>query len=245
MKTFVCLNWPHLARTSTFLCVGVTPPAAAHRMDWTHVAPRGVAVKEVAGGLGLVALRDISEGELFFREAPFAVLRAASLQEACTTDPEMMELIAQVRVARAGVRGGVDPSARVIDRHAELEIAKLPERERLLWMSLADAFSEPPAKSAGNIYRTNAFTNSETMNSGLFEVLCRANHSCAPNTAREYDGDTAVLYALKDTKMGDELCISYLSEESMDKGDDARKEELRVKYNFSCTCERCAGGVLL
>ena len=75
-------------------------------MDWTHVAPRGVAVKEVAGGLGLVALRDISEGELFFREAPFAVLRAASLQEACTTDPEMMELIAQVRVARAGVRGG-------------------------------------------------------------------------------------------------------------------------------------------
>ena len=52
-----------------------------------------VHVVQVPGcGYGLAARRQISCGEIIFREAPFAVLRAAAFQEAFLHDPELRAL---------------------------------------------------------------------------------------------------------------------------------------------------------
>lgn len=76
-------------------------------------------------------------------------------------------------------------------------------------------------------------------------LTCRLiNHSCDPNSriTRFENGDTLVLYAVKDIEEGEEITFSYggsykwqiLSE---------RKKMLRQSYFFDCTCSACMKGL--
>ena len=81
--------------------------------------------------------------------------------------------------------------------------------------------------------------NASTGDHLLFERLSRINHSCSPNMAREYDGDSAFLFALKDVQKGEELTISYLSDAALEMSADKRRAELKAKFNFWCACDWC------
>ena len=74
----------------------------------------------------------------------------------------------------------------------------------------------------------------------VFETLCRANHSCAPNCAKAMSdrGGCRVVdvIALRAVPRGEEITVSYLK---LDAPGAARRAYLREKYNFDCRCARC------
>ena len=95
-------------------------------------------------------------------------------------------------------------------------------------------------KTAGGIFRTNAYFDG---GSGyVFETLCRANHSCAPNCAKamsDRGGRRVVdVIALRAVPRGEEITVSYIGAAEGAAGA-VRRAHLREKYNFDCRCARC------
>ena len=72
---------------------------------------------------------------------------------------------------------------------------------------------------------------------GLFPLVCSANHSCDPNAWVDFDsGDSkAWMYALRDVCVGEEILIAYVDTEG---GTDERRRSL-LEYGFFCMCKRC------
>ena len=189
--------------------------------------------------------RSLSEGEVVLRETPIAIVRADALHEACISDPVLRSYV---------MRAGADESpwddyqwwpaakvasSEVIERFATLEFARLGSRQQQRWMSLVDSFSTPPAKSPGNILRSNAFTQPATGDNYLFELLSRANHCCRPNMRRSFAGEVAVVTTTRAVAAGEELLLSYLSDSDLQRSTEERRALLRDKFNFVCECERC------
>ena len=203
------------------------------------------------GGLGLRALRRIPVGTDVLREAPIATLTSSALQDAVRSDPELSRLVAARSAASAHSAApwsdeqwwpaAVPASTQVIVRFAELEFAKLSDDKKARWMALADSFSpvDEAKKSPGNVIRSNAYTDPATGDNHLFELMSRANHSCAPNVRRSFYGAVAVVSTLCDVEAGTDLCISYLSDRDLARPTHERRALLRDKFNFVCECERC------
>lgn len=128
-------------------------------------------------------------------------------------------------------------------------------------------FSDPPSeksiaiknlKTPGGVWRSNAIGDA-----GLFETLCRMNHSCNPNVAvlrannRTHDSDSdsdldsdqrtheQVAIATRHIKMGEQLLVDYTNMSTCTVEDEEelavtqRREKLLMKYDFECQCERC------
>jgi len=67
------------------------------------------------------------------------------------------------------------------------------------------------------------------------------SHSCIPNAFWYYEGDKHVLRARSDIAVGDEVCISYLSEDWLLRSAPERRWDLHSTKHFWCTCHRCNG----
>lgn len=95
----------------------------------------------------------------------------------------------------------------------------------------------------------NPTMNNDVMNSSMkpvrygaavYPVLCLLNHSCDPNAVpvRSLKYSKTSVIALKNLKVGDEICISYTpiftSQDTQE-----RLQYLLERYNFYCTCEAC------
>ena len=73
----------------------------------------------------------------------------------------------------------------------------------------------------------------------LYEVLSRANHSCAPNLTIDFEAGLVVAVStLCDVTAGEELCLGYIAAE-MGETTSRRQQVLLARYNFECACERC------
>ena len=73
----------------------------------------------------------------------------------------------------------------------------------------------------------------------LYNTVCLVNHSCTPNSDVIFYGNTAVLRAVQEIRLGDEINIEYgptfYNEEKNN-----RINKLLSTYYFNCTCEACA-----
>ncbi|KAJ8723213.1 hypothetical protein PYW08_003125 [Mythimna loreyi] len=86
---------------------------------------------------------------------------------------------------------------------------------------------------------SGSFLNTE--GSGLFQLQSSCNHSCAPNAESTfpYGNHRVQLKALKPIMPGDEICISYLDDCTLQRSRHSRQKELAQNYLFVCWCERC------
>lgn len=66
------------------------------------------------------------------------------------------------------------------------------------------------------------------------------SHSCEPNAVWHYDGDDFVLRARGVLATGDEISVSYLSEEALLESVPVRRRHLKDSKHFICTCVRCS-----
>jgi hypothetical protein len=218
--------------------------------DRREPSEKTLTVVDIPGcGLGLQAVRTLESGTVVLQESPIAILRSTSLHKAFATDGELRRY-SVLPAAAQGCSPYADEqwwpaparaSEQVIKRFAELEFAKLSHLQQVKWMSLVDSFSPPSVgqPSPGNVVRSNAFTNSATGDNYLFELLCRANHSCAPNLSRSFQGDMVLVKMLRRAAKGEALCLSYLSEADLGRPTEERRELLHRRFNFLCECTRC------
>ncbi|KAL1461425.1 hypothetical protein WDU94_013325 [Cyamophila willieti] len=83
------------------------------------------------------------------------------------------------------------------------------------------------------------FLNNE--GSALYRLQSSCNHNCLPNAEIKFPYSNFVLnlVALKDINAGDEICISYMEEDLLERGRGTRSNYLRRNYYFTCTCDKC------
>ena len=225
----VVLHFPDNAEMSGSYLAAVVARACAVRPaliveEPLHETVDFVVVGEPGSGYGMRAQRDLEEGATILREVPLAVLQASTLdsdpclREACEGDP-----------------------IRAIHHLASREFSSLPLQKQRRWMGLADAFSDGPDKTPGNIIRSNAFADGDSGNSYLYELLSRANHSCAPTMSKRFEGNwhVATLRLLRPVTRHEFLTISYLSQDELERPASERRALLRNRFNFFCRCTRC------
>ncbi|KAL2179554.1 uncharacterized protein P884DRAFT_219432 [Thermothelomyces heterothallicus CBS 202.75] len=70
---------------------------------------------------------------------------------------------------------------------------------------------------------------------GLWIRAAYFNHSCVPNTEREFIGDLIVVRALRDIAAGEELVQSY----DVTGDYEGRREALMTTWGFECNCALC------
>ncbi|KAK7190032.1 TPR domain protein [Paraphaeosphaeria sporulosa] len=85
----------------------------------------------------------------------------------------------------------------------------------------------------GNQYGEEGARNAST---GLCTWAAYINHSCVPNTSKDFVGDLMVLRAIRPLIAGEEVFFSYDED-----GDyDARQAALMTTWGFECKCPLCA-----
>ena len=144
----------------------------------------------------------------------------------------------------AGRDAPSDLMARILERVAQLDFESLDASRQKRWMALCDSFSDGQSseKTPNNIWRSNAYCVDDGDHGAgfLYELCCRANHSCRPNLSRSFDGNAMVLVAKKAISKGDELFTCYRSECLDDQRSVVdRRRLLKEHYNFVCECQKC------
>ncbi|KZO96844.1 SET domain-containing protein [Calocera viscosa TUFC12733] len=182
--------------------------------DLRKLAKMSVEVVDIPRrGLGLRATRDIDGGQTFLIERPLLT---------CT--------------------GTMAPSTVV---NFDMLIDKgMTTRHKEAYMKLHNCKpKEAGAVESLNIMRTNAlgadWTFDDEKQRTVYEIMSRANHSCVPNAAYQWNfaSFTGALISLLPIKKGDEITISYSGR--MLRPAAERKAELLQKYSFHCTCPAC------
>jgi len=70
--------------------------------------------------------------------------------------------------------------------------------------------------------------------------LSRANHSCSPNAVRMVVADKIIaVVALRPIGAGEEICITYVLEQTLFMPTLERQRRMRSMFGFDCACARC------
>ncbi|RFU26468.1 hypothetical protein B7463_g9870, partial [Scytalidium lignicola] len=74
--------------------------------------------------------------------------------------------------------------------------------------------------------------------SGLYSML---NHSCSPNVDWRHDtaSSEVTMFATRDCKKGEELCISYIGSRGNDMNVIDRRKKLTGWFGMACRCQKC------
>ncbi len=173
------------------------------------------------GGAGLVARRDLAAGEEILREKPFLATRPK--------DEEVLHVAAE----RGWPIGSYpNPFEIVLEREGTA-------LQRAQMGKLHDAWHATP--TLDGIARTNSIPLGDRgeQGHGLFALICRCNHSCAPNARYVWRKDLGqeLLIALQPIQSGDQITVSYFGDRSRTV---TRQAKLREAFNFTCACILCA-----
>mmetsp|Transcript_58750 Transcript_58750/g.131380 ORF Transcript_58750/g.131380 Transcript_58750/m.131380 type:complete len:501 (+) Transcript_58750:125-1627(+) len=99
--------------------------------------------------------------------------------------------------------------------------------ERLLQRWIFNCFEHSDSPLAYSMYFMSSFMS----------------HGCLPNAVWHHDNDDFTLRARRDIQVGDEIVVSYLSEEALLESTPARRQSLQGSKDFLCSCDRCAAGL--
>jgi len=168
-------------------------------------------VDVVGKGKGVVAKRDIRDGELLVLECPVLKL-AGSFKDRFKRSQK-----AQPKL--------------------QASFNKLSAENKANIMDLASV-EEP--KTLASIFCTNAVPAGNGSDVGLLcPVISRFNHSCSPNALFHWieHVEAEAVRAVCPIPTGSEICVSYIDLEDSTLG---RQQSLQDKFGFTCTCPACS-----
>ncbi|KAJ6593646.1 hypothetical protein B0H19DRAFT_1091392 [Mycena capillaripes] len=168
-------------------------------------------------GIKMVARRPIALGELIVLERPLVVSR---------TDVAIAEDQSQNGDFYRSALSGLSPATR--SRIMSLRNSFGPEQEPILGTLLTNY--------QGPITIPDA---PETEYSGLFPILCRANHDCSPNANFFFNprSFTGQFHAVRAIAKDEEITVLY-SELAAPR--EQRRADLQEHYKFFCECATCS-----
>ncbi|KAF8852703.1 SET domain-containing protein [Acephala macrosclerotiorum] len=170
------------------------------------------ALQDVPGkGKGLVAIKNISKGTRILSEEPIITIPRNEMN----IERQQISIYQQV--------------------------ATLNERQQRAFLSMHNIH---PFKNAAERYFGIVRTNSlpaeiEGDKGAIFLEACRINHACDNNAQKNWNENIKrhTVHALRDIEKGEEITIYYLG---VHKNREARREALRVGFNFTCSCGLCS-----
>ncbi|KAK7464709.1 hypothetical protein VKT23_005915 [Stygiomarasmius scandens] len=186
------------------------------------IAERDASIFEVRDlpgkGKGMVAVRDIEQGELIIRERPLFVV------------PPQISVSPTALVAQNLAR--LAPSQR--SAFFNLSYVNLPPH-----VNPDSGLDKDLNEVALAIFQTNAVSAGDGV--GIFPRMARLNHGCsrAFNSVysyREKEGEL-VVHALKGVKKDEELLTTYMNTKQPRA---RRRDYLSHQYGFECTCSVCS-----
>lgn len=202
-------------------------------------------VKESPGkGRGLFATCNIPKGQLILSEKAFCVSLGHDSRSLTAITYDVRDK--RVRVSPVGLSAmvvekvlcNVSQAQRVMDLYGGFECESECES-----MTMNDNGLVVDVFRIHNIISRNAFglksqhgeNNRGNANTGLWIHASYLNHSCVPNSDKEFIGDMMVLRATQPITAGDEIFHSYT--QPMDY--DTRRSVLMDNWNFECKCALC------
>ncbi|KDQ62205.1 hypothetical protein JAAARDRAFT_170436 [Jaapia argillacea MUCL 33604] len=170
-------------------------------------------VELVGRGKGLVATRDIQQGEELIREVPLILV------------PNQIS---------------TNPAILIHEAISSLPLQSRDAFYNLSYVNLPPSPSTSASSIALAIFQTNAVAAGSNQ-VGLFPRMARLNHACSSafNSVyswREREG-VLVVVALRDIKAGEELLTPYMDTK---KSRRERQELLQSHYAFTCSCHVCS-----
>ncbi|KAF5586467.1 n-lysine methyltransferase SMYD2 [Fusarium pseudocircinatum] len=194
-------------------------------------------------GRGLFATRDIEVNETILCEKAFC---AAWSHEAGTFTALACDLRedAAIKVFPAGLHKAV--VRKLLNNPSQVEkVLSLHGDYRGLGESLQEVDGSPviDTSQVHDIIQRNAFglgqqTEDEDVSNASTGLWIRAsyiNHSCIPNTKKDFVGDLIIFRAIRRITAGEEITHTY--DDSSDY--EARTANIRRTWNFECRCQLC------
>lgn len=119
------------------------------------------------------------------------------------------------------------------------------------WASIAELPSASPeqVRQLQRFASVLQYNGIEGPNGGtaLYPKCCRINHSCSPNAAWHvldaWDKSPRVVRALVPIAQGEELTVSYLSDEDLLRDTTSRQQLLASSRLFQCWCTKCSQAI--
>lgn len=206
-------------------------------------------------GRGLFATCDIPRGGLVLCEKAFCVAWGDGKEPATAVTFDVRD--GRIRVSPVGLvravvqklRGTPSYVERVMELYGDYRGSEnVPHHEEVRRdnnSSVVDVFrvhdivsrnafglGQAP-RSAG---KPDAEVGGNGISTGLWVRAARINHSCVPNTEKEFIGDMMLVRAKRPIRAGEEILHSYVDERSSYK---ARMEALMTTWGFECGCNLC------
>ena len=246
---------PELSETDLAQCKNVEAYMAA--LDLKSGGESNAEMKpENARGRGLVAAKDLEAGEAILAERALIVVSndGGKMENAIqfALAAELPENASKVNVLQ-DLCNTFDGEVEVFDDWMleALDEDRPPNKQK--------CFSIKELNHFVGIYCSNAHQMSASMTcgmvhlhyrsllcdvqlvAGVFPAHAMCNHSCTPNVEfiSSEEGKYIRMVAETNLKKGEELHISYLSREDIEKDVGHRREILLENFGFECICTRC------
>jgi len=193
----------------------IREPTVRHTLVPESNGPPFEVVYLPGKGKGIVALRDIKQGELLIRERPLFLVPRQTQESPTALIYEKLRILDKEQLASFYGLSYIEPAEKY------------------------DSKEEHASNVALSIFQTNAVSAGEAV--GLFPQMARLNHGCssafhAVYTWREHEG-VIVVIALKSVKKGEEILTTYTNTK---KSRTERRNYLLQQYAFNCTCAVCS-----
>lgn len=205
-------------------------------------------------GRGLFAACDIPRGGLVLCEKAFCVAWGDGKASATAVTYDVRDSrirlspVGLVRAVVQKLRGTPSYIGRVMELYGDYRGEDAPSHEEVHPednSAVVDVFRVhdivsrnafglgPPPRNVG---MPEAEAGEMGVSTGLWVRAARINHSCVPNTEKEFVGDMMLVRAKRSISAGEEILHSYVDERSSYK---ARQEALVTTWGFECGCGLC------
>lgn len=236
-------DWPKMRAAAAF--------SPSRDIDAASFVARTRVGDSPGRGRGLFAACDVPRGGLVMCEKAFCVAWGDGEASAAAVTYDVRD--GRIRVSPVGLvravverlRGTPSYIERVMELYGDYRGGESPHQAypddsnpvvdvfRVHDIISRNAFGlGPPSPDA----TTQAGLGGTGVSTGLWVRAARINHSCVPNTEKEFIGDMMLVRAKRPISSGEELLHSYIDEET---GYKARQEALMTTWGFECDCGLC------
>lgn len=210
-----------------------------------------VEMAQLTNGIGLLAKKDMEEGEVVFveRSEVFHELTPADFSNpACDACFLVRKIIQDPQTERFYDEFDLDSSCIHANKPSKDDkkfLKRLAKKSKVSYEKVLDIWKVVCAYHVRGVLST---TMNQKIRIQLSKFFNRTNHSCNPNTTivhifsseSDFYNRLLTVKASREIKSGEEITFSYIDPRlASTLNFESRREEIKSTYGFICRCEKC------